>query len=567
MKGVIRKIFLTYISMLMLCTIFIIEIPNEITADLNLEEEWVAWYEGPDSDNEWAFKLAVDEFGNSYVTGISYYNKTGFDFVTVKYDTLGNLLWMARYSGPGNNDDYVKDLVIDSNGNVYITGWTAEKATSSDFVTIAYDTFGNQLWVSRYNSPQNDMEIPRAIALGPSGNVYVTGISANEGSGADCLTIGYDSLGNELWTAMYAGPGISHDRGDGITVDSQDNVIITGFSGESWDRYQLTIKYDSEGNELWTAKFPSADHYYYYNWATLIGVDPLGNVYATGMSYLNISDTDYVTKKYDPDGNLMWEAWFDGPGEKSNDYPRDMVVDSVGNVFVTGISLAKYNRSYTTIAFDTNGDLKWAAIYDEWGMFDCNAIALDSSGNVFVTGTYFSLNSSDDYVTLGYDPNGNQIWYARFNSIYNSVDMVQDIAVDPFGNVYVIGWSIKADGNNCDYVTVKYSPPSIINASINIDPNTLNLKSKGKWITCYIELEEGFDVNEINISSVMLDGAVAAKWGDIQGKTLMVKFSRKEVEDMLSPGTYVFEITGELKDGTKFEGYSDEIRVIDPPKK
>ncbi len=102
-----------------------------------------------------------------------------------------------------------------------------------------------------------------------------------------------------------------------------------------------------------------------------------------------------------------------------------------------------------------------------------------------------------------------------------------------------------------------------INAAIDIDPDTLNLKSKGNWITCYIELP-GCDSNDIDISTVMLEDVIPAEWGDVQNDILMVKFDRADVEDMLSPGTYNLKVTGELVDGTPFEGYSDEIRVIEP---
>ncbi len=105
-------------------------------------------------------------------------------------------------------------------------------------------------------------------------------------------------------------------------------------------------------------------------------------------------------------------------------------------------------------------------------------------------------------------------------------------------------------------------PPEV---TIDIDPNSLNLKSKGKWITCYITLNSPYDVNDIDISKVMLEDTIPAEWGDIQGETLMVKFDRSDVENMLSPGTYNLKVTGELTDGTGFEGYSDEISVIDPP--
>ena len=107
----------------------------------------------------------------------------------------------------------------------------------------------------------------------------------------------------------------------------------------------------------------------------------------------------------------------------------------------------------------------------------------------------------------------------------------------------------------------------IINAAIDIDPNTLNLKSKGRWITCYITLNSPYDVNDIDISTVILEDTIPAAWGDIQGDTLMVKFDRSDVQDMLSPGTYNLKVTGELTDGTIFQGYSDEIRGINPPKK
>jgi hypothetical protein len=105
-----------------------------------------------------------------------------------------------------------------------------------------------------------------------------------------------------------------------------------------------------------------------------------------------------------------------------------------------------------------------------------------------------------------------------------------------------------------------------IEATFDIDPNTLNLKSKGRWITCYITLNDPYDVNDIDISTILLEDTIPAEWGDIQGDTLIVKFDRSEVEDMLPVGTYNLKVTGELTDGTSFEGYSDEIKVIDPGK-
>ncbi|MCK4365671.1 MAG: hypothetical protein KAW45_06445 [Thermoplasmatales archaeon] len=110
----------------------------------------------------------------------------------------------------------------------------------------------------------------------------------------------------------------------------------------------------------------------------------------------------------------------------------------------------------------------------------------------------------------------------------------------------------------------------IIPATIDIDPDTLNLNSSGKWITCYIELPDGYDVTDIDISTILLNDVVPAEnhptnIGDHDNDgipDLMVKFDRQDVIDILEVGESVeIKITGELVDGIRFEGV-DYIKVI-----
>jgi len=112
--------------------------------------------------------------------------------------------------------------------------------------------------------------------------------------------------------------------------------------------------------------------------------------------------------------------------------------------------------------------------------------------------------------------------------------------------------------------------PDVVQAVIDIDPDTLNLKSKGKWITCYIELSGDYDVEDIDVSTIKLNDEVPAESrptgvGDCDDDDiaeLMVKFDRSAVQEILEAGDEVgITVTGELNDDTKFEG-SDTIRVI-----
>jgi len=101
----------------------------------------------------------------------------------------------------------------------------------------------------------------------------------------------------------------------------------------------------------------------------------------------------------------------------------------------------------------------------------------------------------------------------------------------------------------------------IVPATIDIDSDTINLKSQDKWITCYIELPEGYDIEDIRVDTITLNG-LSAEWAKVKGSVLVVKFDRQDVHAILSPGDATLTVRGEVN-GTTFEG-SDTIRVIEP---
>src|SRR6266498_4041842 len=152
-----------------------------------------------------------------------------------------------------------------------------------------------------------------------------------------------------------------------------------------------------------------------------------------------------------------WVARYNGPGNL-DDGAHAIAGDSSGNVYVTGGSLGSgTDLDYATINYDSVGQEQWVARYNgpANGSDTPKGVAVDSSGNVYVTGRSLGSGGYFDYATVKYDSAGQEQWVARYNGPGNGHDDAEAIAVDSSGNVYVTGGSAGADGYS-DYATVKY---------------------------------------------------------------------------------------------------------------
>jgi len=310
----------------------------------NGKQLWVQRYNGPGNGYDSARAIAVDGSGNVYVTGQSSGSGSDNDYATIKYNTNGKQLWVKRYNGPCNGVDSAHAIALDGSGNVYVTGDSVYLGFNTDYVTIKYNTNGIQLWVARYNGPGNDSDYAHAIALDGSGNVYVTGQSEGSSTEFDYATIKYNTNGLQLWAKRYNGPGNFYDRVNAIAVDGSGNVHVTGLDyGTDNDYAYATIKYNTNGQQLWVQRYDRPDDV--VGWRSDVALDGSGNVYVTGSSYY-----DYATIKYGPNGKQLWVKRYNGPG--SGGVANAIAVDKSGNVYVTGASDGSGTDSdYATVKY------------------------------------------------------------------------------------------------------------------------------------------------------------------------------------------------------------------------
>jgi hypothetical protein len=322
---------------------------------------WVKRYNGPGNGHDEACAIAVDEYGNVYVTGGSWGGGSSNDYATIKYYPNGDTVWLRRYNGPGNGHDGASAIAVDGFGNIYVTGASEGIGANYDYATIKYYPNGDTAWVRRYNGPGYDYDYAHAMTIDGSGNIYVAGQSIGTGTQHDYTTIKYDSSGNELWVRRYNGPGNSNDQIYAMAMDGSGSVYVTGQSygvGSGYD--YATIKYYPNGDTAWVRRYTGPA--YDYDCASAITIDGSGNAYVTGQSIGTGTQHDYATIKYDSSGNEFWIRRYNGPGG-SYDYARAITVDGRGNVYVTGGTYGSVlYLDYATIKYcqsllgDANGD-------------------------------------------------------------------------------------------------------------------------------------------------------------------------------------------------------------------
>jgi hypothetical protein len=334
------------------------------------------------AQNTQAYGVAVDGSGNVFVTGAG---------ATIKYSGVGIPLW-TNFSSAG-----FYAIVLDAGGNVIVTG-----ELGCGYGIIKYSGAGVPLWTNSYTGGYCD-NIGRAVAVDSSGNVFVTGQSANAtGTDEDYATIKYSSAGVPLWTKRYNGPGNGADLATAIAIDSSGNAVVTGYSTGSSGSYEFaTIKYSGAGVPLWTNRYHGPGNG--DDLASGIALDASGNVFVAGSSHAASGASGLATIKYSGAGVPLWTNLYSATNYGS---ATSVVTDNRGNVFVTGW----LDSDCLTIAYSNAGVPLWTNRYNAAQGI---RVAVDGSGNVLVTGEK-SNGSSANYVTIKYSSSIPPVPYLGF---------------------------------------------------------------------------------------------------------------------------------------------------------
>jgi len=418
-----------YILVIIIFFIFPLSIYSQVSIG------WVSRYNIGFSGNA-GIALTTDDSGYVYVTGNSHGNQTRQDLVVLKYSPTGVTKWVQRIADTVNNNFMTGfDIEVDKLYNVYVGGSGL----------IKFNPNGLRLWADFTAGCY-------ALALDDSGNSYIT-------AGSDrYITRKYNVNGMLQWERTYdtLDQNISND----IALDKNDNVIVTGRGAQTSSTGDyVTIKYSNSGNQDWFRKFNGGGE----DIAYAVTTDQLNNVYVTGWN--SNSSVDILTIKYSPSGDTIWKAVYDGGG---GDIGYDIEVDSLGFVYVAGVT---HSNDYVTLKYDRNGNLLWSRVQPSELIPWNPTLKLDKYRNVYMSYVSYRPGLYENYAVVKYNNDGVQQWIGEYNNGGVSINIQYDMALDKNANVFVTG---KSGGS---MATVKFvQTPTVINQASNNYPEEFKLE-------------------------------------------------------------------------------------------
>jgi hypothetical protein len=378
-------------------------------------------------------------------------------------------------------------VAVDRDGNILVAGsfygsidfgdGPLTSGGGADIFVLKLDPNGDHLWSRRIGG--GDGQTGQSIAVDPEGNALIAGSFLNtirlgddvlKSSGRSTLFLAKLSPdGSPRWGRSFGAAGQAGHR---VATDGEGNVLVTGTFTEAVDfgggRIEsagssdiFLAKLSPDGRHLWSKGFGDVS----YQRGQGLAVDAQGNVFVTGSfegtidlgggPMTSAGPTDIFLAKLDPAGRHIWSKRF---GEADGQGGQSIAADAKGNVVMAGYfsgSISFGGRplfsrgpyTFFLAKLDPSGAHLWSGAYGETSGPYAESVAIDSAGNIVMTGPFqgsidfggglLTSAGQNDIIVAKLDEDGSHLWSARYGD--SGDEYGQSVAVDSEGAMIVVG--------------------------------------------------------------------------------------------------------------------------------
>lgn len=282
-----------------------------------------------------------------YITGRSIDSLTYCDVFLVKYSALdGTEIWRTTFHDEDDDCDRGDIVLVDSSGNIYVGG-KSSTPQNNEYLLLKYNSMGNLMWVSSYVNPDFIFNLFTDMVLTNEGNIVLSGFYYS--------TVCFSSNGQILWhfTPTSNLPiNVTSDMTYDIISNQNSEIIITGkhrdSEGPPFENDILTIKLSSDGNLIWQNRYDT-DHILQFDTGHTLFIDENDDVYVGGKSTIEQSsgsnDNFTLIKLSNESGDLIWD-YVDYQNPNEDDVVRAIHVDINGALYASGTNIVDGEKQF-----------------------------------------------------------------------------------------------------------------------------------------------------------------------------------------------------------------------------
>ncbi len=348
--------------------------------------------------------------------------------------------------------------IFPTNDGGYITaGFTSSfGAGGNDFLVIKLDGSGNIIWAKTYGGSNGD--VAYFISCVDDGGYIVAGATGSFGaSTGDCLVIKIKSNGDVYWAKIYGGSGEDWFNSISPLNNGTDGYIAVGSTSSfGAGNYELLVtKLDSSGNVNWAKTYDVSNNVYDFS---LFPLDNGTNGYigAGITTSFGTGNNDFLVLKLDSGGDIVWSKTYDGGIDDWAKYIFPLN-DGLDGYIVAGYTSSfgvGFAYDFLIIRLDASGNVIWAKTYGGSGSEEVYSIYSSGDGGFIVAGSTDSFGAgSCDFLVIKLDSNGNLIWAKTYGG--NGCDVAVSISLTGDGGYIVAGYTNSFGAGDDNSLVIK----------------------------------------------------------------------------------------------------------------